>query len=465
MKNIKNLLSILFLLAVSFTQIIRVNATGTGTITVNKAIVDETYSIYRILDLETYDKANNHYIYRANANWETFVNNATLGGKYLEAKNDNGKGATYYVWKENADVVEFTKEALKYATDNNIQAIASTKATTTTVKFENLDLGYYLVKSTVGALLHLDTTDPNGVVEEKNTIIPDVDKVVKENSTGNYGKQNDASIGDTVDFRATIKVGAGFTDYILRDKMSAGLTLNKDSIKVSVGNTIVNSNNYTVAYDVNGDTFTITFKNEYISALPRNTIITVDYSAVLNEKAIVEGVGNPNEVSLKYGDNNETAKKETKTYTYAFDLVKTNKDNQELSGAKFKLLDKDEKEIKVVKVDGNTYRVATANETGVEIEAGRVVIKGLDAGTYYLEETKAPEGYNRLTSNIEVVVTKISANNTIERANINVVNYTGNELPETGSIGTTLFVTLGSILVLGFGLLLVTKLRAYKANI
>lgn len=249
--------------------------------------------------------------------------------------------------------------------------------------------------------------------------------------------------------------------------MSAGLTLNKDSIKVSVGNTIVNPNNYTVAYDVNGDTFTITFKNEYISALPRNTIITVDYSAVLNENAIVEGVGNPNEVSLKYGDNNETTKKETKTYTYAFDLVKTNKDNQELSGAKFKLLDKDKdgNEIKVVKVDGNTYRVATANETGVEIEAGRVVIKGLDAGTYYLEETKAPEGYNRLTSNIEVVVTKISANNTIERANINVVNYTGNELPETGSIGTTLFVTLGSILVLGFGLLLVTKLRAYKANI
>lgn len=465
MKNIKNLLSILFLLAVSFTQIIRVNATGTGTITVNKAIVDETYSIYRILDLETYDKANNHYIYRANASWEAFVNDATLGGKYLEAKNDNGKGATYYVWKGNADVVEFTKEALKYATDNNIQAVASTKATTTTVKFENLDLGYYLVKSTVGALLHLDTTDPNGVVEEKNTIIPDVDKVVKENSTGNYGKQNDASIGDTVDFRATIKVGAGFTDYILRDKMSVGLTLNKDSIKVSVGNTIVNPNNYTVAYDVNGDTFTITFKNEYISALPRNIIITVDYSAVLNENAIVEGVGNPNEVSLKYGDNNETTKKETKTYTYAFDLVKTNKDNQELSGAKFKLLDKDGNEIKVVKVDGNTYRVATANETGVEIEAGRVVIKGLDAGTYYLEETKAPEGYNRLTSNIEVVVTKISANNTIERANINVVNYTGNELPETGSIGTTLFVTLGSILVLGFGLLLVTKLRAYKANI
>ena len=465
MKNIKNLLSILFLLAVSFTQIIRVNATGTGTITVNKAIVDETYSIYRILDLETYDKANNHYIYRANANWETFVNDATLGGKYLEAKNDNGKGATYYVWKENADVVEFTKEALKYATDNHIQAVASTKATTTTVKFENLDLGYYLVKSTVGALLHLDTTDPNGVVEEKNPRIPDVDKVVKEHSTGNYGKQPPASIGDTVDFRATIKVGAGFTDYILRDKMSAGLTLNKDSIKVSVGNTIVNSNNYTVAYDVNGDTFTITFKNEYISALPRNTIITVDYSAVLNENAIVEGVGNPNEVSLKYGDNNETTKKETKTYTYAFDLVKTNKDNQELSGAKFKLLDKDGNEIKVVKVDGNTYRVATANETGVEIEAGRVVIKGLDAGTYYLEETKAPEGYNRLTSNIEVVVTKISANNTIERANINVVNYTGNELPETGSIGTTLFVTLGSILVLGFGLLLVTKLRAYKANI
>ena len=465
MKNIKKLLSVLFLLVVSFTQVLRVNAAGTGTITVNKAIVGETYSIYRILDLETYDKTNNHYIYRANADWKAFVDDANLGGKYLEAKNENG--ATYYVWKENTSVVDFTKEAIKYAEDNNITATASKVATTTTVKFENLDLGYYLVKSTVGALLHLDTTDPNGVVNEKNTVEPNIDKTVKEDSTGKFGSVNDAQIGDTVEFQATVKVGAGYTDYVLRDKMSAGLTLNKNSIKVSVGGKTVESSNYTVEYDKDGYTFVISFANSYIAGLPKNATITVDYTAVLNKDAVIESTGNPNELTLKYGDNKETDKKKTTTYAYVFELVKTDKDKKELSGAEFKLYDVDGNEVKVVLKDEatNTYRVAVEGETGVTIKAGKAIIEGLDADTYYLEEVVAPVGFNKLTSRVEVIVTEISKDNTFERTSINVVNYTGKELPETGSTGTTLFVTFGSILVLGFGLLLVTKLRAYKENI
>ena len=86
---------------------------------------------------------------------------------------------------------EFAKEALAYAEENNI-ASTYKKATSTTVKFEGLSLGYYLVNSSVGTLLHLTTTDPDGVVNEKNTVVPDVDKDVKENSTGEYGKENDA---------------------------------------------------------------------------------------------------------------------------------------------------------------------------------------------------------------------------------------------------------------------------------
>lgn len=468
MKKIKKILSLLLLLVLSLAQVSNVKADGTkGTITINNAIVNETYSIYRILDLETYDAQNNHYIYRANTKWQAFINDANKGGKYLEAKHENGN--TYYVWKENADQVKFTEEAIAYAKANSIEAEAFKKATSTTVKFTELDLGYYLVSSSVGSLLHLTTTNPNGEINEKNTIKPDVDKEVKEN-TGVYGKENDATIGDTVEFKSTITTGAGFKDYVLYDKMSNGLTLNANSIKAYV---IVNSDEvaideqyYTVNTDVEGYTFTVTFDNEFIAKQPINTKIVVKYTATLNKNATIEGTGNINETNLKYG-NDTTETKTTTTYTYKFNLKKTDADEKEIEGAEFKLYDKDNHEILVVLENeaNSIYRVAVKGETGVTIKVGHATIKGLDAGTYYLEEVVSPEGYNKLTSKVKVEVKGKNNDNSFHINDISVVNYTGSLLPETGGIGTMLFITFGLILILGFGLLLVTKLRAYKANI
>ena len=465
MKNIKKLFGLLFAFVFALVQ---VNATETGSITINKAVVYETYSIYRVLDLETYDKTNNHYIYRANEKFEAFIT-STEGQKYLEARNENGN--TYYVWKgdkTDTRVQAFAKLAFAYAEKNSVEPVASTKATSTTVEFKNLDLGYYLMSSTTAEkdtrLLSLTTTNPSATTREKNTLTPDVDKEVEEKGT--YGKTNDASIGDTVNFKATITVGAGYTDYKLRDKMSAGLTFNANSVVVKVNNAVVDSSNYTVRTDVSGYTFVIEFKNEYIVALPKNTVITVTYSAILNENAIVEGEGNPNVLDLAYGDTN-TPEKKTITYSYAFDLVKNDKDKNQLEGAKFKLLDKTGKEIKVVLVDvtKNIYRVAVGNEEGVLIVVGKATIEGLDADEYQLEEVEAPVGYNKLTSTVKFTITGKNGNNTYERVSNEVINYTGSQLPETGGMGTTLFLTLGSILVIGFGLLLVTKLRVYKENI
>lgn len=468
MKKIKKILSLLLLLVLSLAQVGNVKADGTkGTITINNAIVNETYSIYRILDLETYDAQNNHYIYRANTKWQAFINDASKGGKYLEAKHENGN--TYYVWKENADQVKFTEEAIAYAKDNSIEAEAFQKATSTTVKFTELDLGYYLVSSSVGSLLHLTTTNPNGEINEKNTIKPDVDKEVKENSTGVYGKENDATIGDTVEFKSTITTGAGFKDYILYDKMSNGLTLNANSIKayviVNSAEVAIDEQYYTVNTNVEGYTFTVTFDNEFIAKQPRNTIIVVKYTATLNENATIEGTGNTNETKLTY-DNGTTETKTTTTYTYQFNLKKTDADENEIEGAEFKLY-KDNKEILVVLENeaDSIYRVAVEGETGVTIKVGHATIKGLDAGTYYLEEVVSPEGYNKLTSKVKVEVKGKNNDNSFHINDISVVNYTGSLLPETGGIGTMLFITFGLILILGFGLLLVTKLRAYKANI
>ena len=459
MKSIKKLICMLFMLVLS---VVNVSAAEKGTITINKAIVNESYNIYKVLDLETYDKVNNHYIYRAASGWETFLDGAT---DYLEARNENGD--KYYVWKDGVDksrAKEFAEKAYKYAKDNNITPTMTKKAISTSVVFDNLDLGYYLVDSSVGALLHLTTTNPTATVNEKNTLNPNVDKNVLENSTGVYGKENDDIIGSTINYKSTITTGAGYGSYVLYDKMDKGLTFNVNSVVVKIGDDVVEANNYVVKTNVTDYTFVIEFNDEFILKQPKNTNIDVYYTATLNKDAIIEGDGNINETFLKYGNNITTDKKKTITYTYAFEIIKTNKEGVELTGAEFILLDKLGNEIKVILKDEETktYRIATGNEIGVNIKAGKATIEGLDKDSYKLKEVVSPEGYNKLTSPVEFSVNGKTNDTIIERTRVNVINYTGSELPETGGIGTKLFITSGLSLVLICGLVLVTKLRLYK---
>ena len=459
MKSIKKLICMLFMLVLS---VVNVSAAEKGTITINQAIVNESYNIYKVLDLETYDKVNNHYIYRAASGWETFLDGAT---DYLEARNENGD--KYYVWKDGVDksmAKEFAEKAYKYAKDNNITPTMTKKANSTSVKFDNLDLGYYLVDSSVGALLHLTTTNPTATVNEKNTLNPNVDKNVLENSTGVYGKENDDIIGSTINYKSTITTGAGYGSYVLYDKMDKGLTFNVNSVVVKIGDDVVEANNYVVKTNVTDYTFVIEFNDEFILKQPKNTNIDVYYTATLNKDAIIEGDGNKNETFLKYGNNITTDKKKTITYTYAFEIIKTNKEGVELTGAEFILLDKLGNEIKVILKDEETktYRIATGNEIGVNIKAGKATIEGLDKDSYKLKEVVSPEGYNKLTSPVEFSVNGKTNDTIIERTRVNVINYTGSELPETGGIGTKLFITSGLSLVLICGLVLVTKLRLYK---
>lgn len=462
MKSIKKLICMLFMIVLSITNVNAANEKGT--ITINKAIVNEEYNIYKVLDLETYDKVKNHYIYRAASGWETFLDGAT---DYLEAKSENGD--KYYVWKDGVDnksrAKEFAEKAYKYAKDNNITPTKTKKADSTSVKFDKLELGYYLVDSSVGALLHLTTTNPSAIVNEKNTLNPNVDKNVLENSTGTYGKENDDMIGSTISYKTTITTGAGYGNYVLYDVMDIGLTFNVNSVVVKIGDEVVDSSkNYTVKTDVTSYTFVIEFNDEFILKQPKNTNIDVYYTATLNKDATVEGKGNVNETYLEYGNTTKTDSSKTTTYTYAFDLVKTNKEGKELTGAEFILLDKYGNKIKVVLKDEETktYRIATRNEIGVNIKAGKATIEGLDKDSYKLEEVVSPEGYNKLTRPVEFSVNGKTNVTIIERTLVNVINYTGSELPETGGIGTKLFITSGLSLVLICGLVLVTKLRLYK---
>ena len=462
MKSIKRFICMLFMLVLS---IVNVSAAEKGTITINKAIVNESYNIYKVLDLETYDKVNNHYIYRATNEWKAFLDDAT---DYLEVKNENGD--KYYIWKDGVDKAkakEFAEAAYKYAKDNNITPTMTKKAISTSVKFDNLELGYYLVDSSVGALLHLTTTNPSAIVNEKNTLNPNVDKNVLENSTGTYGKENDDIIGGTISYKTTITTGAGYGNYVLYDVMDKGLTFNDNSVVVKIGDEVVDRTSYIVKTNVTGYTFVVEFNNDFILKQPKNTNIDVYYTATLNQDAVVADSGNVNETYLEYGEKTATDKSKTTTYTYLFNLVKTNKEGVELNGAEFKLLDKNGNEIKVVLKDevSNTYRVATGSEEGVTIKVEHATIEGLDKDSYKLLEVVSPEGYNKLTSSVDIQINGKTNSSTYEIAEIKVINYTGSELPETGGIGTKMFITGGLSLVLICGLVLVTKLRLYKENL
>ena len=457
----------------------------TGSITIYDAAVGQTYTIYQILDLESYNNEARAYAYKATTAWNTFINSGAIKGIYVEV---DAQG--YVTWKDNADAAAFAKLAQKYAKDNSIanqgyvEATTTTTATTTTVSFNGLDLGYYLVDTTLGTLCSLDTTNPDVVMEEKNEAPTNV-KTVEEDSTGNYGENNDADIGQTVNFKSTITAQPGAENYVFHDSMSAGLTYTGDA-KIYTDEAMTQelaTTNYTVnATPDDSDTFDITFEQDYLNTITAETKLYVKYSATLNASANVGIEGNPNESKLSYGEiNQETGKpgsttppSETKTYTWDVDVFKytmNGETEKALAGATFTLSKNADgsNPIALVSEGNNVYRVAKTNETVTVTEittdaTGKFTIKGLDADTYYLTETAAPAGYNKLAAPVTIVIGENGVVNGTTEApqgvdEVKVLNQSGTELPSTGGIGTTIFYIVGGVLVVGAVVLLVTKKR------
>lgn len=487
MKLVKKFTSLMLALAMVLTMSVSVFAAQegnlrNGSITINDAVPGQTYTIYQILYLETYDSGKGAYLYKANSAWENWLKSEDGGGKYVDI-DDQG----YVTWNEGADAADFAKAALAYAQTNKLandgvqEAPAADEGKEySTVTFNNLKLGYYLVDSSLGALCSLDTTNPDATIEEKNTETT-TEKEVQEDSDGSWGDENTAQIGDTVEFRTTIHAKAGAQNYVLHDQMSNGLTLNPDSIKVYVGSVAagneLGADNYTVKTTglTDGCDFEIVFKQSYLDTISKDVDLVVTYSAVLNEQAAVSPDANTNGTDLEYGENNRTTWDETKTYTFEFDIVKTDSDKKLLDGAEFELYDAQTggNKIPLVKVEDGVYRLATDEESEdpnfksavIVAKNGQATVKGLDADTsYWLEETKAPDGYNKLDSRVEVKMEEgnLSAsieNGTWTEGGVHIINKTGSELPSTGGIGTTIFYVIGGILAAGAGVLLVIKTR------
>lgn len=471
-----------------------------GTIAVNKAVEGQTYTIYKVLDLESYNTDAKAYSYKPADGWDAFFKAQTADGVTNPVvKYENG----YVTWigddKTKAeDAAAFAQAALTYAKDNEDikQAAQSVEARSTTVTFSELDLGYYLLDSTLGVFCGLNTTKPNATIEEKNPE-PTVDKQVQENSkigtSEEWGKTNDANIGDTVNFKSTISVNKpGASQFVYHDKMSAGLTFNgtvtvkKNGVEVQSA-----SGNFTLIKEglEDGCAFEVVFNESFCNSLLSTDKIEIAYSATLNDQAVVSDGANTNDAKLVYGENggSETKWNGTKTYTWKAQVFKFTGNDKGLAGAKFTLsLNANGSDpIQFIKGDTeNEYRVATADEIAndaigkvTEIETpndGRFSIKGLDAGIYYLTETEAPAGYNKLSQAVTVFINStfdesgasaevsygFDTQNITVSPEIKVENKTGLELPSTGGIGTTLFYVGGGILVLGAVVYLVTRRRA-----
>lgn len=236
-------------------------------------------------------------------------------------------------------------------------------------------------------------------------------------------------------------------------------------------NNLTKDSHYTITYD--DHSFTVTILDSYLKT--HETVdyhIAISYKAILTNAAVVGGAGNANETYLKYGVSSESTPSTTTTYTFGIPVFKYTETNTALAGAKFKLYTdaqcKDENVVKVI-ANGKDYVVGETDDNNNVMTSGTEVfnINGLKAGIYYLKEIEAPKGYNKLANPIKITISQNDAKNQVVTVGddtnpvdeVGVENKTGTVLPSTGGAGTTMIYLIGGALVLGSGVVLVTKRR------
>lgn len=460
-----------------------------GFIVIRDVVAGATYKAYQIFKLESYDNTKEAYSYIVNDEWLAFATTGA-GKDYVTVE---GNYVTWTAATDDATAAAFAAAALEYAKENDIEpTVKHTVNATTGFTFGPLELGYYLVDSSLGALCNLTTTDNHAFIYEKNpehTIDKTVQKDIGEEGDA-WGKANDTSFNEYSMFMLDINIAGEVDNLTIHDSMTnmefdilRSITLFDASTNLTAP---INAAYYELIETCEDDcAFEIVFTAEFCALLAEGDKIEVVYTGNLTEDALITGEGE-NDSWLEFGDEFFTVVTSTETHTYKFDLVKTDSDNVVLDGAQFKLYSDADctHELKVVKdqttdAEGNTeefYRVVSTDEADVDgevIVAGSVTIKGLDSGTYYLMEIEAPKGYNKIDDPIVVTIagadleatTKIENDvETYVSGGVHVVNNTGFKWPETGSIGTTIFYVVGGLLLFSTVVLLITKKRMANAE-
>ena len=443
-------------------------AADSYTITITNAVDGKVYSAYKIFDIESLDTTANP----VKATYKVLDPNPVAS---LFTTEKDGLGDACFVIDEqgyvtaktgvtDAQLAAFAKAALALVSTADATATAAGDPCVATIDVG--EDGYFLVDSTIGSLCILTSAATTATIAEKNTE-PTITKTVTAIGTDTTDKAT-ASIGEVVSYSVAITADEGAEKYVYTDKMDNGLTWS-GSVVVNDGTAdLAAGDDYTLVTTGlgEGETFKVVFAQDYLDTIADATTITITYTATVNENAIADTGSIDNKADLTYGDDGVAETSTASINTYSFDVVKTDASNNVITGAQFKLYDAATggNEIKVVKLSDGSYRVALSTETGVVIEAGEANIDGLGNGTYYLEEVKQPDGYNKLAERKAVTINGADnlatvTSNVYSAGGLQVINQAGSLLPETGGIGTTIFYVIGAILVVGAGVLLVAKKR------
>lgn len=499
MKSIKRIIALLLTAVMTMTMSVTAFAADANNLTVNvlsgQDLNGQTISLYKLFDVTTSGSGENkNYAYTVNTatGYKDAIKSAlgtsftgTTDVEYAEAVKTLGED-------KSAPVQKFANDFTEYALKNGTTVKATktsgkiTGKNTTSFVFNGLDKGYYLVYVTGGKKIQssLVTVDGETTVSLK-TEAPSITKTADKETV---------SIGQVVKYTVAGSVPdtTGYAEYVykIHDTLSNGLDFVNDAKGTAViGNTVNVSVAFKDATDASTAPTTATIDtdnskkmsldlSEWVKASQANKgkEFTVTYYAKVNKDAVVT---EKNSAQLEYGnkpgETTTTTPSEAKTPTYPLDInkIKAGTEVDRLAGAKFKLYSSktdadsaNENAITVSGSNGNYVIDPTSSTTefvsvkSIEEKGYNLRVNGLAEGTYYLVETKAPDGFNKLTAPIEVKITKstdtdvnkwtISKDGTVETDKIiDIENSTGSILPSTGGMGTIAFTVVAALLVLG----------------
>lgn len=505
-------------------------ATGAHSLTVNvksgegvptQTLKDQTIYLYKLFDVtESGTTESKNYAYTVNAatGYKEVLVAALNNSEITTASTDEAiANAVRSIGKSDTKEVQnfanaFTTNALTRSPKLEATANSGKLGDITSHKFENLDAGYYLVYVTGGKEIQssLVTVDADTNTVNLKTEAPSIEKTANKTTV---------NIGDVVTYTVTGSIpdttGYDQYQYIIHDELSKGLDFVNDAAGAALGEGATTVN-VTVAFGegvTDADTAPTTAKldtankkkmsldlSAWVKANQANKgkTFTVTYYAKVNKDAVVT---NNNKATLEYGNNpgntTITTPSEVKTPTYPLDILKVKKDSNPeviLADAHFTLYAStsegnidESKPIKVTKdAEGKYSYAADQASTDPSVITDMVTvatkfegtgynlhINGLAAGTYYLKETKAPEGYNKLTDAIKVTITKSTTTDendwtltvdkgTVDGKIVKIENSTGSLLPSTGGMGTIIFAVIAAILVLGVA---VSFIRDKRKNV
>ncbi len=501
MKKIKKLMGVMFAIMMVFMLATPAFAAGIAekkpTITINNAKPNETYKAYRLFDLSL-DATATKYGYTLNKAWEDFFTTGE-GAKFVNIDAENGNVTLKDIEPDKQEVYmqELAQLAKAYA-ERNPSIVADAEITTkeneTSVIFEQLPLGYYVVSTTLGGLCALDTTNPTTEIYEKN----------QEPTISKSADKTNAAYGETVHYKIPFTRGGYiWGDYIITDRMT-GLDMTADqqagvTIKLKGQEQTIDTG-WTKVYTpgVPSNTLIVTISADFLKGYKPGTEFLLEYDATAKKTVSMD-----NEVIMDY-KNGPNVDAQTPPYkvnvaNYEFTVKKT--DGKEvLNGATFGLYTDEkcteENRMYFIQTE-SVYRLAekylnntVENGAITTITAGQAKIEGLAAGTYYLKEIEAPAGYNKLVKPVKIEIIanlnktsslpqfkdsafnedgsridptiKVNGKDVTKEGNefiLTVINKTGTELPSTGGVGTTMFYVAGGVLILAAVVVLMVKKR------